>query len=181
MITHRAMKTFRTLAFFGTCILFAGSFTLLNAQIEDESLSEEELNSALVHEFYKDFDIIFEGVKKGLEAAGYGIDYASKRKKLIETKFQILTADDDFFDIMEQYGKIPYVRSPSWKNGRTSVSVRLEENDDGSVTITVQAELSAFEERFLRKWLYWPSNGVIEEETLKEIVTAVDAEEGSEL
>ena len=120
-------------------------------------------------------------LKKGLVAAGYEVDYASKRKKLIESKFRILAPEDDFFEIMEQYGKVPYVRSPSWKNGRTLLSVRLEENDGGSVTITVQAELSAFEERFLRKWLYWSSNGVLEEEALAAIVTEVDSEEGSEL
>ena len=81
---------------------------------------------------------------------------------------------------MEQYGKIPYVRSPSWKNGRTLVTVKLEENGTGT-TITVQAQLSAFEERFLRKWLYWASNGVLEEEALQAIVTAVESEDGSEL
>jgi len=41
--------------------------------------------------------------------------------------------------------------------------------------------LSAFEERFLRKWVYWPSNGILEEEVLQSIITAVEAETGSEL
>ena len=175
------MKMLRNLAVIAALALISGSFALLNAQVDDESLSEEELNSALVYEFDKDFDVVFEGVKKGLADAGYEVDYASKRKMLVESKFKILAVDDNFFETMEQYGKIPYVRSPSWKNGRTLVSIRFEENTAGTVTITVQAELSAFEERFLRKWLYWASNGVIEEDVLQSIVAAVDAEDGSEL
>ncbi len=174
------MKMIRTFAFIGALVLLTGSFSILKGQVDDEALTEEELNTALVYEFDKDFDVVFEGVKKGLEAAGYEVDYASKRKKLIETKFKVLAPEDDFFDIMEQYGKIPYVRSPSWKNGRTLVTVKLEENGTGT-TITVQAQLSAFEERFLRKWLYWASNGVLEEEALQAIVTAVESEDGSEL
>ncbi|MCB0712965.1 MAG: hypothetical protein KDD67_11605 [Ignavibacteriae bacterium] len=174
------MKMFRTFAFVGAMLLFTGAFSLLSAQVDDEALSEEELNSAIVYEFDKDFDVVFQGVQKGLVDAGYEVDYASKRKKLIETKFRILAPEDDFFDIMEQYGKIPYVRSPSWKNGRTLVSVRLEENGSGT-TITVQAQLSAYEGRFLNKWLYWVSNGVLEEQALSAIVAAVDAESGSDL
>ena len=180
LMMYRTMNMFRIFAFIGAVMLLTGPFSLLKAQVDDEALSEEELNSALVYEFNKDFDVVFEGVQKGLVNAGYEVDYASKRKKLIESKFKILAPKDDFFDIMEQYGRIPYVRSPSWENGRTLVTVRLEETGGGT-TITVQAQLSAYEKRFLNKWLYWASNGVLEEEALQAIVAAVDSESGSEL
>ena len=36
--------------------------------------------------------------------------------------------------------------------------------------------MSAFEERFLNKWVYWPSNGVIEESVLQSIIKAVEAQ-----
>ena len=152
------------------------------AQVNDESLSDEEKPSALLYEFSKDFDVVFEGVQKGLIDAGYEIDIASKRKKEVSTKFKILSpGEDDFFDNMEPYGEVPYVRSPSWKDGRVSLTVRFEETGSGTVMITVSGELSGFEERFLRKWLWWTSNGVLEEAALQSIVTAVDGAEGSDL
>lgn len=170
------MKTFRFLVLAGVLTLLGGLSSSLQAQVnEGEGLTEEQKSSALLYEFEKDYDVVFKGIQQGLVDAGYEVYYKSKRRNLVESGFKILAPEDDFFDIMEQYGKIPYVRSPSWKNGRTKISVTLEETGS-SIIIKVQAEMSAFEERFLNKWLYWPSNGVIEEDVLQAIIAAVDAE-----
>ncbi len=160
------------------------SMPALQAQTTDDSgIAEEDRTAALVYEFNQDFDVVFAGVKKGLVDAGYEVGYASKRKKLIESEFQILTGeDDDFFDVMEQYGKVPYIRSPSWRSGRVLVTTRLETTEGGLVVITVTAELSAFEERFQNNWIYWNSNGILEELVLDAIVAAVEEQaEGSDL
>lgn len=171
------MKTFRSLVLAGLGFLLVGSVSTMYGQItKTEGLSEEEKASALLYEFNKDYDVVFKGVEEGLKSAGYEVGYSSKRRNLIESAFKILAADDGFLEIMEQYGKVPYVRSPSWKNGRTKITVNLEKTDGGSIIIKVQAEMSAFEERFLNQWLYWPSNGVIEEDVLQAIVAAVDAQ-----
>jgi hypothetical protein len=158
--------------------------TALNAQTTDDSgIAEEDRTSALVYEFNNDFDIVFEGVKRGLDAAGYEVGYASKRKKLVESKFKILTPEgSDFFDIMEQYGEIPYIRSPSWRSGRVLITTRFEETGSGSIMVTVTAELSAYEERFQNNWVYWNSNGIVEEEVLGAIIVSVqETAEGSDL
>ena len=166
-------------------LLFAFLLTtsVVNAQVNQEGIAEEERTSALVYEFDADFDVVFDGVKKGLLAAGYETQYASKRRKLIESQFKILAGeDDDFFEVMEQYGKIPYVRSPRWENGRAMVSIRFEEAESGIITITVTAELSGFEGRFVNNWIYWTSNGLIEENVLNGIIAAVEeASDGSDL
>ncbi len=166
-------------------LLFAFLLTapMLTAQVNQEGIEEEERTSALVYEFDADFDVVFDGVKKGLIAAGYDVDYASKRKKLVESQFKILAGeDDDFFEVMEEYGEVPYVRSPKWINGRAMVSVRFEEGASGTITITVTAELSAFEKRFVNNWIYWTSNGLIEENVLTSIISTVEAaSEGSDL
>lgn len=169
------MNTFRTLASAVVLTLLAGSLSTMHAQVNlGEGLSEEEKASALLYEFSKDYDVVFKGVEEGLKNAGYEVGYSSKRRNLIESAFKILAPKDDFLEIMEQYGKVPYVRSPSWKDGRTKVTVTLE-RAESSIIIKVQAEMSAFEERFLNKWLYWPSNGVIEEDVLQSIIAAVEA------
>ncbi len=170
------MKTFRFLVIAGIFALLGNLSSSLHAQVnKGEGLSEEEKASALLFEFEKDYDVVFKGVQQGLVDAGYEVYYKSKRRNLVESGFKILAPENDFFEIMEQYGKVPYVRSPSWKNGRVKISITLEETGS-SIIIKVQAEMSAFEERFLNQWLYWPSNGVIEEDVLQAIIAAVEAE-----
>ena len=178
------MKTYLLHASALLFILTLGVPALQAQTIDDEGIAEEDRTAALVYEFSHDFDVVFEGIKKGLANAGYEVGYASKRKKLVESEFKMLTDEDsDFFDVMEQYGKIPYIRSPRWRSGRVLITTRLETNEEtGMVTITVTAELSAFEERFQNNWVYWNSNGILEEQVLESIVQAVDAEaEGSDL
>lgn len=157
----------------------------LHAQTTDDGgIAEEDRTAALVYEFNYDFDVVFEGIKKGLENAGYEVGYASKRKSVVESEFKMLTDEDsDFFEVMEQYGKIPYIRSPRWRSGRVLVTTRLEKNEEtGLVTITLTAEMSAFEERFQNNWIYWNSNGILEEQALEAIVQAVDeTAQGSDL
>lgn len=176
------MRIFRVVVTAGLVALFGIAAGQLHAQVNTgEGLEEEQKASALLYEFEADYDVVFKGIQTGLVEAGYDVSYASKRRNLVESGFKILAPEDDFYDIMEQYGKVPYVRSPSWKNGRTKVSVTLEETGS-TIVIKVQAEMSAFEERFLNKWLYWPSNGIIEEDVMQAIVAAVEAEnQGSDL
>lgn len=164
-------------------MMFVAGPVLTAQTIDDAGIAEEDRTSALVYEFDNDFDVVFEGVKKGLAQAGYEVGYASKRKMLVESEFRILTPEgSDFFDIMEQYGEIPYIRSPSWRSGRVLITARFETNDAGPVTVTLTAELSAFEERFQNNWIYWNSNGILEEEVMGAIINAVaEQAEGSDL
>lgn len=181
-ITDSADMIMKT-RFFPFLLLLLFASATATAQVNQEGIAEEDRTSALVYEFDADFDVVFDAVQKGLVEAGYEVQYKSKRRKLVESQFRILAGeDDDFFDIMEQYGEVPYVRSPKWVNGRAMVSIRFEENATGTVAITVTAELSAFESRFVNNWIYWTSNGLIEEEVLTAIISAVEAStEGSDL
>lgn len=139
--------------------------------------SADTLGTALLYEFQKDYDVVFKAVKEALTSVGYDVNYASKKKNLIETSYKILAKDedDDFFDVMSEYGDVPYIRSPGWKNGRTKISVTFEQLQNGKVAVKVLAILSGFEARFTNQWHYWKSNGKLEEEAMNAIVASVEA------
>jgi hypothetical protein len=135
----------------------------------------DSLGSMLLNEYDKDFDVVFKAVKTALEKEGYVVNYASKKKNLIETEFRILANEDNFDDEMEKYGEIPYIRSPGWTTGRTKVTVEFERLDNGKTAVKVQALLSGFEARFTNTWHYWRSNGKIEQAAMDAITAAVEA------
>lgn len=140
----------------------------------EQPLSTDTLGSALSYEFALDYDVVFKGVKGALEGLGYEVNYASKRKRLIETSFRQLADADDFFEVMEQYGDIPYMRSPGWSTGRVKVNVSFEEIDSVRTGIKVLAQLSGFEERFTNIWHYWSSNGKVEQEVMGAIIAKLE-------
>ncbi len=135
----------------------------------------DTLGSTLLNEFNKDFDIVFKAVKTGLESLGYEVNYASKKRMMVETSFKELAKEDNFFDVMEKYGDIPYIRSPGWTVGRTRVTVNFNQMDSNRVEVKVQAVMSGYEGRFTNQWHYWKSNGKIEQSAMDAIVAAVEA------
>jgi len=135
----------------------------------------DSTGSALLNEYAKDYDVVFKAVKTALESMGYEVNYSSKKKHLIETSFKQLANEDDFFDVMKKYGDIPYIRSPGWTIGRAKISVNFEEIDAARTGIKVIAQLSGYESRFETKWLYWNSNGKLEDDAMMAINTTVEA------
>ena len=89
--------------------------------------SADTLGTALLFEFEKDYDVVFKAVKEALSSIGYEVSYSSKKRNLIETGYKGIANADNFFDVMEEYGEVPYIRSPGWRNGRTKVSVFFEQ------------------------------------------------------
>lgn len=140
----------------------------------EQPLSTDTLGAALSYEFKLDFDVVFKGVRKSLEELGYEVNYASKKKRLIETNFKQLANEDDFYDTMSEYGDVPYMRSPGWTIGRVKVSVTFEEIDSVRTGIQILAQLSGFEERFTNIWHYWGSNGKIEQEAMQAIIAKLE-------
>jgi hypothetical protein len=172
------MKTIRLL--FLASMLFMmmiGSHGLLLAQPDTtkSQKSVDTLGSALLNEFNKDFDVTFKTVKTALEGLGYVVNYSSRKYKRIETDFHQLATEDTFDDVMEQYGDVPYMRSPGWTTGRAKLFVTFEAVDSNRTAVKVLAQLSGYEERFTNAWHYWRSNGKLEEEAMNAIVTAVEA------
>jgi hypothetical protein len=134
----------------------------------------DSLGSTLLNEYEKDFDVVFKAVKKGLEDEGYVVNYASKKRNLIETEFRILAGEDDFDEQMEKYGDVPYIRSPGWTVGRTKLTVEFERLENGKTGVKVQALMSGFEARFTNQWHYWRSNGRLEQSAMDAINAAVE-------
>ena len=176
------MNTLRLLTLALLISLAASATSALYAQDPGEGdelssgLSAEELNSELLYEFNTDFDIVFKGVRDALEQAGYEVGYASKRKHLVESAFKILAQEDDFHEVMNVYGKVPYIRSPGWTVGRTKVTVRFEELDEERIVVRVQSMMSGFEARFTNQWHYWPSNGKIEGDVMDAIIAELEGQ-----
>lgn len=165
------MKTiFASLAF----LVLLSITTAWGQQEGEQPLSTDTLGSALSYEFRLDFDVVFKGVRTALEGLGYEVNYASKKKRLIETNFKQLANEDDFFDTMSEYGDVPYMRSPGWTIGRVKVNIAFEEIDSVRTGIKVLAQLSGFEERFTNIWHYWGSNGKIEQEVMQAIIAKLE-------
>ena len=137
--------------------------------------SADTLGTALLFEFNKDYDVVFKAVKEALASVGYEVSYSSKKRNLIETGYRLIADEDDFFDVMSEYGEVPYIRSPGWRNGRTKISVNFEDLGENRIAVKVLAILSGFEGRFTNQWHYWKSNGKLEEEAMNAIVTTVEA------
>lgn len=136
--------------------------------------------SSIVAEYDMDFDNVFKVVKVALVELGYPENYASKKKKLIETAFRPMATQDDFFATMSEYGEVPYIRSPGWTVGRAKLMVNFEVLENGRVTVKVLAQLSGYEGRFTNIWHYWKSNGRLEQEAMDAINSAVDKEKAAE-
>lgn len=135
--------------------------------------------SSIVAEYDMDFDNVFKVVKTALAEIGYPENYASKKKRLIETAFRPLADDGNFFAKMSEYGEVPYIRSPGWTVGRAKMMVTFETLENGRVTVKVLAQLSGYEARFTNIWHYWKSNGRLEQEAMDAINAAVDKEKAA--
>lgn len=178
------MKNVRLITL-GLCTFFLALIVspLLHAQEETPkdtmkpAILTDTLGAALLNEFSKDFDEVFKSVRTALEGSGYIVNYTSKKRKLIETEFRQLANPDNFYDEMEKYGDVPYLRSPGWTIGRVRVSVTFEQVDSARTGVKVLAQLSGYEERFTNMWHYWRSNGKIEEEVMNAIVATVEGKE----
>ncbi len=159
--------------------LFAWS-PALHAQIFDSNVvppteEKDTLGTALLQEFDKDFDDVFKATRTALETLGYKVTYASKKRKLVETDFKQLANEDNFHDVMNTFGDVPYMRSPGWTIGRTKVTVDFEQIDSTRTAVKVLAQLSGYEDRFTNLWHYWRSNGKIEEEAMNAIIKEIES------
>ena len=172
------MKMYRlfTIALFGFIALFLAPAAQAQTPAE-ETAPADTMASALLNEFDMEYDIVFKAVRTGLESIGYQINYASKKRNTIETSFKTLTneAQDNFNEVMPEYGEIPYMRSPGWTVGRNRVLVTFEQLESGKVGVKVVAMLSGYEDRFTNRWHYWGSNGKLEQLAMEAIVSAVDS------
>ena len=165
------MKHARLFLFLG---LFVGLASLAHAQ-NNAAQIKDSIGTALVNEYDKDYDVVFKAVKTALDSLGYEVNYSSKKKHLIETSFKQLADEDNFFDVMKKLGDIPYLRSPGWTIGRAKISVNFEEVDSMKTGVKVVAQLSGYEQRFENRWLYWSSNGKLEDDVVAAINAAVEA------
>lgn len=134
----------------------------------------DTLGKPLLNEFDKDFDVTFKAVKTALERAGYVVSYNSKKYKRIETDFLKLADEDTFDEVMEQYGDVPYMRSPGWTTGRAKIFITFEQLDTNKTAVKLLVQLSGYEARFTNAWHYWQSNGKLEEVAMNFIVQTIE-------
>lgn len=135
--------------------------------------------SSVISEYEMDYDNVFKAVRAALIELGYPENYASRKKMLIETGFRQMVEGSDFFQVMSEYGEVPYIRSPGWTVGRAKMMVNFEKLENGKVTVKVLGQLSGYEDRFTNLWHYWKSNGRLEQEAMDAINSAVDKEKAA--
>lgn len=149
------------------------------AHAQEEGQQVDTAKHPITQTFSLEYDLVFRAVKTALEKKGYIIGNASKKNRRIETEFRPLAEEDAFYETMEKYGEIPYMRSPGWTIGRCQVFVTFKVDDGGHTSATVLAELSGYEARFENRWVYWGSNGDLEKEAMDAITAAVADESKS--
>lgn len=180
------MNTPRLLAY-GVFALLAVFFAPA-AQAQEGQVNQNDTNyaapvdttaSAVIAEYDMEYDNVFKAVRAALIGLGYPDNYASRKKMLIETGFRILVEGSDFFDVMQTYGEVPYIRSPGWTVGRAKMMVTFEKLENGKVTVKVLGQNSGYEGRFTNLWHYWKSNGRLEQEAMDAINAAVDTEKAA--
>lgn len=174
------MKNLRVLLplFLFLALALLGSTQAQAQSYESNVVPPGELDTnttALLQEFDKEFDLIFKSVRTALDSSGYIVNYQSKKKKLIETEFRQLAEEENFHEVMNKFGDVPYMRSPGWTIGRTKISVSFEQIDTARTAVKVLAQLSGYEDRFTNLWHYWRSNGKIEEEVMNAIIKEVES------
>src|SRR5262245_36557964 len=89
LLSAITMKFFRLLVPLAVALIaLVASSASLHAQEGGIDTSKatiaDTLGSTLLNEFDKEFDVVFKSVRKGLESAGYVVNYASKKRHLIE-------------------------------------------------------------------------------------------------
>lgn len=173
------MKNLR-LYILGTLVV---AFLLLSApayaQEENPAAGKDTLGSALLYEFSNDYDLVFLKVKTVLTDLGYLVNYASKKRNLVETDFKQFATEDTFHDVMNLYGDVPYMRSPGWTIGRAKISVSFEAVDSVRTGVKILAQMSGFEARFTNIWHYWGSNGKLEQEVMAALIAVLEGAETS--
>lgn len=172
----KLMNNLRVIALVAFTLIAASTAAIAQEDtVKPSKKAVDTLGSALLNEFNKDFDVTFKAVKSALESVGWVVTYSSRKYKRIETDFKQLANEDTFNDVMDQYGDVPYMRSPGWTIGRAKLFVTFEQIDSVRTAVKVLAQMSGYEERFTNTWHYWRSNGKLEEEAMNAIVSAVEA------
>ncbi len=156
--------------------LLAAVALLLPSLASAQDAPPDTAAKPLSQTFALEYDLVYRAVKTALERSGYTVGYASKKNQRVETEFRQLAEEENFFDNMEKYGEIPYMRSPGWTVGRCQIVVTFASSDAGHTTANVTAQLSGYEARFENRWIYWSSNGVLEKQAMDSIVVAVNEE-----
>lgn len=131
-----------------------------------------------------EFTTLFNAVKKTLRDMECDVEvekYSQSDDNLyrgnIRTRFYIIiTGIDSTKDIMEKYScdedgceKFPYIRGGEWVSGRIQYKFVMKENEDNTVDIRLEGELSGFEQWVTHKVHFWQSNGILERRLLEKI------------
>jgi len=92
-------------------------------------------------------------------------------KGIIKSDFCLFTqGKDTTYDLLKKYSKdIPFIRGGVWINGRMQYKIRLTENQDGTVHMEMESEMSGFEEYITYQVHFWKSNGQLEHQFLGRI------------
>ncbi len=117
------------------------------------------------------FEVVWNAVKKALEAKGCMVDRESYRQddegyykgKIRSDMCVFVDGTDSSGTLLKKYSvKMPFIRGGIWKNGRFQYKFIVKENPDGTVYLRLKGEMSGYEDHITQEVHFWdPSKGEV--------------------
>lgn len=134
------------------------------------------------------FSEVYEAVVKAIEAQTCPVIRATERtndegfaKGVIISDFCIIAVGDSTYEYAKQFSVLattetrdhsclPYIPGGRWKNARIKYKFIIKETEDDEVIVTLRGcEISGKEAYVTRKYFFWESNGILENNIINHI------------
>lgn len=170
------MKTIITLV--AACGLMLIPATLTQGQEQEQIIIRETLNGSFgkvwngIRVAMREFGCDKPQTEKVIEPAEEGGFY----RGLYISDFCVkASGEDTTMDVISRYGKLPKIRGGIYVSFRVQWKINVKEEERGKSSIIMKCELSAFEEFITNSVHFFNSNGILEQQMLEMIKTAVAA------
>ena len=93
---------------------------------------------------------------------------------LIRSDYCIFARGDTTLDNLKYYSlEVPFIRGSNWITGRIQYEFDIDEQEDGTVHVELEGEISGYEKQVTSKMHFWESNGYLETMMLQKVTDKV--------
>lgn len=154
---------------------------------DDTSWKAQEVEEEVKYKFLKDkydatydasFETVFNSVLESIEDINCMIMVKTPeqdeetglfRGKIV-SDYCIFAVGDTTEEVLKYYSiDVPFIRGGNWSNGRMRYTFNLKEQEDGTVYLLLEGEISGFEKHATNKVHFWKSNGYFETKMMERI------------
>ncbi|MFP4526922.1 MAG: hypothetical protein ACLFQX_00110 [Candidatus Kapaibacterium sp.] len=161
---------------------------------EQEQMMMDEPQKVPEHlRYYKDkyeavynrpFEDVWAAVKESVKEIGCMVMTENYRqtdegffKGVIKSDMCVFVEGDETLDSLKKYSlKVPVIRGGIWTNGRMQYKFILKEQEDASVELLLNGEVSGWEDHVTSSVHFWQSNGMFETFMLNRINRKLEEE-----